>query len=219
MTQRPHKRPASPRRPIREVARNRARDVFRTSILEAAERVFARRGFHDTKVADIAREAKLAAGTLYNYFDSKDDIFRSLVEVRGAQALEEGRAIAAQPGTPVERLTRYVRWTLAHIDANATTFQVYQQRGVTTEGQLERVGGKCAADNYLAHYALLDELVGGLERARLLRAGLLREDVSAALAGAINTHVHQWLLGGRKGPLADRTDRILDLFLKGASRR
>jgi AcrR family transcriptional regulator len=53
----------------------------RDEIIAAAKKVFARNGFHDTTIADIAKEAELAYGSVYWYFDSKDDLFRQLIAV------------------------------------------------------------------------------------------------------------------------------------------
>src|SRR5690349_18001945 len=62
-------------RPVRESAREGARGAFRDAIVSAAERVFARSGFYETKMAEIAREAGVGVGTLYNYFESTEVIF------------------------------------------------------------------------------------------------------------------------------------------------
>jgi AcrR family transcriptional regulator len=53
----------------------------RDEIIAAAKKVFARNGFHGTTIADIAKEAELAYGSVYWYFDSKDDLFRQLIAV------------------------------------------------------------------------------------------------------------------------------------------
>lgn len=210
------RRTAPQRRAVQAAARAEARDVYRTSIIEAAARVFARRGFHDTKVADIAKEAGLAAGTLYNYFDSKEVIFRSLVELRGAQALDEARAIVAAPGEPLERLARYVRWMFEHVERNASTFQAYAQMGVNAEWQLKRVGD-CATQNYMNHLALLESLIADAQRTGALRQDVALGDMVAAIAGPLNSHIHQWLVSNQRESLASRATRTLDLFLKGAS--
>ena len=47
--------------------------------MAAANKVFARNGFHATTIADVAKEAGLAYGSVYWYFDSKDDLFRQLI--------------------------------------------------------------------------------------------------------------------------------------------
>jgi AcrR family transcriptional regulator len=56
----------------------------RDEIMAAAKEVFARKGFHDTTIADIAKRAGLAYGLIYWYFDSKDELFHALM------AVEEG---------------------------------------------------------------------------------------------------------------------------------
>ncbi|MHB8329149.1 MAG: TetR/AcrR family transcriptional regulator [Acidimicrobiales bacterium] len=58
----------------------------RSDILAAAKKVFARKGYHATTIADIAKAAKLSYGSIYWYFDSKDALFHSLMETEG-QAL------------------------------------------------------------------------------------------------------------------------------------
>jgi AcrR family transcriptional regulator len=50
----------------------------KAALLDAAARVFERRGFLDTRVADIVAEAKVAQGTFYTYFDSKDAVFQAV---------------------------------------------------------------------------------------------------------------------------------------------
>jgi TetR/AcrR family transcriptional regulator, fatty acid metabolism regulator protein len=73
----------------------------RRQILDAAIRVFAREGFNSCRVSDIAREANVAYGLVYHYFDSKDQVLNELFVERWSlllQAIEEvdGRAIPAR---------------------------------------------------------------------------------------------------------------------------
>ncbi|MGH9884316.1 MAG: TetR/AcrR family transcriptional regulator [bacterium] len=71
----------------------------REAILEAARQTFERDGFADARMADIARRAKMAVGTLYLYFDSKDAIARSLASVSFARAGAVMIAILQKPLT------------------------------------------------------------------------------------------------------------------------
>jgi TetR/AcrR family fatty acid metabolism transcriptional regulator len=73
----------------------------RRQILDAAIRVFARKGFNDCRVSDIAREAEVAYGLVYHYFDSKDQVLNELFVERWSlllTAIEEvdARSIPAR---------------------------------------------------------------------------------------------------------------------------
>jgi AcrR family transcriptional regulator len=68
--------------------KEREREARREAILDAAARVFARKGFHAATLDEIAVEAELAKGTLYNYYEDKQDLFTSLI-ARGHRYFEE----------------------------------------------------------------------------------------------------------------------------------
>lgn len=83
------------------VATRRARttkpaEEVRADLLAAAARLFARRGFSEVAIADIAREAGVATGTFYRYFPSKDEV---MVRLR-CDVLDELLARLAAPGSP-----------------------------------------------------------------------------------------------------------------------
>jgi AcrR family transcriptional regulator len=60
------------------VDRTSAVEDKRRQLLDAAVRVFARKGFHASRVGDIAEEAGVAHGLLYHYFDSKDQVLEAV---------------------------------------------------------------------------------------------------------------------------------------------
>jgi AcrR family transcriptional regulator len=199
-----------------ELARENARDVVRDAIVDAAERVFARAGFAEAKVADIAREAGIAAGTLYNYFEGKEDIFQSICAHRSRQALDEMRALVGDGGDPLDMLRRMIEWALAHIEANAERFQLWVQMGVTAEWQLRQLGGEAAQQTHFEH---LDFVTGIIQRAQ--DAGQLRNDVPArelafSYSGLVHAYIHAWLTETPRTSLRERGARLFDLFTKGA---
>lgn len=69
----------------------------RDEIMAAAKKVFASNGFHSTTIADVAKEANLAYGSIYQYFDSKDDLFYELMSAEG-YALRTHVAVALAAG-------------------------------------------------------------------------------------------------------------------------
>src|SRR5438093_10676684 len=92
-------------RPAAAAAAGPKRDL----ILRAATDVFADRGYFNAQVADVARAAGVAAGTVYLYFRSKDDLLVSIFERTMRDGLAEGRKSVAAIADPVERLRRFAR--------------------------------------------------------------------------------------------------------------
>src|SRR5438552_15301341 len=81
----------------------------RAAILRAAIEVFAGRGFFNAQVADVARAAGVAAGTVYLYFRSKDDLLVSIFEQTVREAIAVGRASVAPIEDPVQQLRAIAR--------------------------------------------------------------------------------------------------------------
>ena len=93
----------------------------RTDILAAAKKVFARKGYHATTIADIAKAAKLSYGSIYWYFDSKDALFHALMEAEG-QALRDHvtEALLTTParGSPDAPFRAAVRTTFEFFESD-----------------------------------------------------------------------------------------------------
>jgi AcrR family transcriptional regulator len=106
----------------------------REEIMRAAKKVFARKGFHETTIADIAKEAGLAYGSVYWYFDSKDELFHALMAVEES-ALRSHVAVAlAALGVPPNNfgqeaplralLQSSVEATLAYFESDRATVKL-----------------------------------------------------------------------------------------------
>src|SRR5438128_10503982 len=105
----------------------------RESILRAATRVFARNGYFNSKVADIAREAGVADGTVYLYFKSKEEILHSIFDRSMEEAIADGRKRLVKIVDPRERLRSIAHMHLDRLGADrdlAVVFQV-EVRGST----------------------------------------------------------------------------------------
>jgi TetR/AcrR family fatty acid metabolism transcriptional regulator len=76
----------------------------RQNFLDAAVRVFARQGFHSTRVSDIADEAGVAYGLVYHYFNSKDEVLNELFTERWSLLLAANGEADTGGGTPREKL-------------------------------------------------------------------------------------------------------------------
>ena len=98
----------------------------RQLILDAATRVFAERGFFAAQVADIARRAGIAAGTVYLYFRSKDEILISLFERTMQDAIRDGQNALASIADPATRLRHIARLHLDRLGRDRDLAVVFQ---------------------------------------------------------------------------------------------
>src|SRR5216110_1649415 len=98
----------------------------REAILRAAIDVFAERGFFNAQVADVARSAGVAAGTVYLYFRGKDDLLISIFERTMTQAIAAGRdSVSARRGA-VERLREIARLHFERLGRDRNLAVVFQ---------------------------------------------------------------------------------------------
>jgi len=108
-------------RPVRRAMSEEDKEGRRSDILAAAKKVFARKGYHATTVADIAKAAKLSYGSIYWYFDSKDALFHALMESEG-QALRDHvtEALTTTPthGSPDAPFRAAVRITFEFFESD-----------------------------------------------------------------------------------------------------
>jgi TetR/AcrR family fatty acid metabolism transcriptional regulator len=214
----PQSRKVARGRPVREFAREGARGAFRGAIVAAAERVFARSGFYETKMTEIAREAGVGVGTLYNYFKSKEVIFGEIVVVRQAE-FDRTIQSAAVAEDPVERLRQIVESCLNYLDEHGALLAIFEERGAVTECDVERLAGPRAARGYERLLELFEKNIRGAVRAKRVRSDVDVRLLVAMLSGAMNGATYAWLKRGRRGRLASVTGELLELFLQGAACR
>src|SRR5215813_3255624 len=161
-----HSVPATTAVPVRPD--ESARGEKREAILRAATDVFAGRGFFSAQVADIARAAGVAAGTVYLYFKSKDDLLVSIFDRSMREGLTLGRAAVADLDDPRERLRRLARGHLARLGGDRNLAIVFQVELRQSTKFMERFSSTLLRD----YLGLIREAIADGQRAGLFRADL-----------------------------------------------
>jgi AcrR family transcriptional regulator len=88
----------------REARRLVQQDVSRAQLLDAAEEVFGRKGFHEATLKEVAELAEFSVGSVYSFFDSKDELFQQIFVRRGEQFMPRLHEILDADAEPVEQL-------------------------------------------------------------------------------------------------------------------
>ncbi|MDN3357597.1 TetR/AcrR family transcriptional regulator [Actinomadura sp. DC4] len=97
-------------RSLREQRRERRRALSKDQILDAAERVFARKGFHEAALREIAELAEFSVGAVYGFFPGKDDIYREIFLRRAAEFLPGMRGVLSTDAPPRRQLLDLADW-------------------------------------------------------------------------------------------------------------
>jgi TetR/AcrR family transcriptional regulator, fatty acid metabolism regulator protein len=185
------------------------------AILRAAIRVFANNGYFNSKVADIAREAGVADGTVYLYFKSKEEILHSIFNQSVEEAISEGRKELEKISDPREKLRRIALTHLERMGADrdlAVVFQV-ELRGST------KFMEEFSAAGFAEYLSLIREAFEEGQRQGVFRQELNAKIVSKILFGALDEMATNWILSKRRYKLAPMADQVLDIFLHGVSAR
>ncbi|HEY9138153.1 MAG TPA: TetR/AcrR family transcriptional regulator [Terriglobus sp.] len=105
--------PATAKKSVRATTRKQVlTSLRRAEIIEAALKVFARKGFHQARTEDVALQAKIAKGTLYLYFDSKDAIYDAALQHAVDQLAELSDKRVAEANTTRDRIEAWIHTRL-----------------------------------------------------------------------------------------------------------
>lgn len=170
--------------------RQRERQERRDSILEAAETVFAEKGFDHATMDDIAHAAELSKGTLYLYFKSKDDLSIALASRLAEQVVDGFEDIDRNQQRGIDALRAMLRCYADHILENPPMFRI--MIGRLTSGQQADPTCPSFEQHRMLIMRIVTLFVGALERG--MRDGSLRADIQPNQAAS-------QLWSGMFGPL------------------
>jgi TetR/AcrR family fatty acid metabolism transcriptional regulator len=181
------------------------------AILRAAIEVFARNGFFNSKVADVAREAGVADGTVYLYFKNKDDILVSIFDHVTDQALERGRARLAKIDEPLKKLHRIVKGHLELFAGDRDLAVVFQAELRSSTKFMEQFSATRVAE-------YLELIRGVIEEGQ--KRGVFRRDLNSTLVakllfGELDEMVTNWVLSRKRYNLVSMADAVADVFVNG----
>lgn len=183
----------------------------REAILRAGVKVFARNGYFNSKVADIARDAGIADGTVYLYFKSKDEILHSIFDQAMDRFIEEGKRELVSIARPEDRLRRIGELHLRRLGADRDLAIVFQ---VELRGSTKHMKEFSAAG--FGKYLDLIRLTIKEGQA----TGIFRADIKPIVAakifyGALDEMVTNWVLSERSYPLEPLAGEVNKVFFGG----
>ena len=180
-------------------------------ILEAAIKVFARQGFYQSTVAQIAREAGVADGTIYLYFKNKDDILVQFFNYRTKQVFDRFRAAVNQADNSLDKMRNLIRRHLMEFQRDRNMAVVYQvethQNSRLAEAQIREMAQM--------YQDLVSEIIEAGQEEGSIRRDLYVGLVKRFILGAVDEVINTWLHSDKNYDLVSMADPLVDLFVRG----
>ena len=187
----------------------------RSLITEAAIQVFARKGFRNARVSDIAARAGVADGTIYLYFKNKEDVLLSIFEEKMELLLSELGAALEGIEDPPERIREFARFHFGQVRENPAAAEVLQIELRLSNKFLKQY----RPEKLWAYLGVFGQIV---REGQAL--GVFREDVdpfisSWAFFGAMDEIAMQWVLSRtERVSLDEAAVQVADIFIRGLTR-
>ncbi|MFN0121965.1 MAG: TetR/AcrR family transcriptional regulator [Blastocatellia bacterium] len=184
-----------------------------TAILRAATQVFARSGFFNSKVADVARAAGVADGTVYLYFKSKDELLSSIFDVAMEEFIHTARRELTLLRDPREKLRRFAQLHFEMLEKDRDGAIVFQIELRHTTKFMELF-----STTRLAEYLqIIREILEEGQHCGLFRRGFNPKLTAKILFGALDEMATNWVISHNHYPLTAMVDPVLDIFLGGVN--
>src|SRR5215468_2585652 len=183
-------------------------------IIDAAIRVFARNGYYNSRVSDIAREAGIASGTIYLYFKTKDEILVSLFRDKMAEWVAFARREIAREADPVAKIRRLVALHFSVLEQNPALAEVVQ----IELRQGHKFFRGASAHEVSAYFDLIGSILEEGVAAGRFEPALPVKVATKVLFGAMDQVATSWVLGKRGYKLTEAAEAVATIFLKGVIR-
>jgi TetR/AcrR family fatty acid metabolism transcriptional regulator len=174
-------------------------------------KVFARQGFYQSTVAQIAKEAGVADGTIYLYFKNKDDILVNFFQYKTKQVFERFRTEVDQAESSLDKLRNLIRRHLTEFQQDRDMAILYQ---VGTH-QIERLAEEQIREMSKMYQDLISEIVEAGQQEGSIRKDLYVGLVKRFILGSVDEVINTWLHSEREYDLVSMADPLVELFVRG----
>ena len=183
----------------------------RAALLRAAIDTFAARGYFNAQVADVARAAGLAAGTVYLYFHSKEDLLISIFERTMTEAITEVRRAIDTLDRAEAQLRRIAALHLGRLGRDRSLAIVFQVELRQSTKFMERF----STTGLREYLGIIRDVIAAGQASGEFRKDLNPTFAAKLLFGMLDEMATNWVLSKRKYSPASEAEPIADLFIRG----
>ena len=183
-------------------------------IITAATKVFAKKGFFNARISDIAKEAKVADGTIYLYFNNKYDILISVFEEEIGKLIDQVRKALAHETSPYKMLEIFATRHLQAMKKNKNLAEVIQ----VELRQTNKIVKDYRNTTFTEYIEIVADIIRAGQKLRLFRADIMPDLAKRAFFGALDEISRVWNISLESHYTVEETaSQVLLIFLQGLS--
>jgi TetR/AcrR family fatty acid metabolism transcriptional regulator len=181
-------------------------------IIQAAVKVFARTGFFNARISDIAKEAQVADGTIYLYFNNKYDILLSLFEEEISKIIVQVKLAIDKETDPRKMLAIFALHHLKLVEANEELAEVLQME----LRQSNKFMKEYRNTKFIEYVDIISLIIHKGQDMNVFRNDILPGVVKRSFFGALDEMSRLWILNPSHRYTIDETaEQISEVFLNG----
>ena len=181
-------------------------------IIVAATKVFAKKGFYKSKISEIAKEAKVADGTIYIYFENKDDILISLFEEQMKAVINNMEVQISGIDDPAKRLERFASTHLDLIEKNQDMAEIIQVE-LRQSGKFMK---EYKNEKFIQYLDIIEDIISEGQEKGIFRKDVIPKVAKRAFFGALDEVSRFWVLSSRRQyDIRTVARQISEYFLNG----
>ena len=181
-------------------------------IVDAAIKVFSKKGFYNSKVSDVAKVAEVADGTIYLYFKNKDDLLISIFEHSMDYFLGHAREELSKLTCPVEKLKKFILMHLRLVQKNQNLATVLQLELRSSHKFMKEY----RAEKFMEYLQVVEDVIKEGQEQNLFKTNFNDHIASRAIFGAIDEMALEWLLmKNKRYDIEEAAEQLISLIYDG----
>lgn len=181
-------------------------------IIDAATKIFAKKGFFQAKVSEIAKEARVADGTIYLYFEGKDAILISLFEEQMELVLDNMRAEVSKEEDAAKKIEKFALTHLKLIEENRDMAEIIQVELRHSSKFMKEYKN----EKFAEYLNIIDEIIRKGQEKGIFKKEIIPSIAKRAFFGALDEMSRFWVLSSsRRYDIETAAQQISEYFLDG----
>lgn len=183
-----------------------------SKIIQAAIKVFARKGFFNARISDIAKEAKVADGTIYLYFNNKFDILITLFEEEIGKHILEIKQLTQEERDPAKMLEIFAHYHMQLVKKKRELVEVLQLE----IRQSNKFMKEYRNTKFIEYIEIIADIIRQGQEMNVFNKNVHPDIFKRAYLGALDEMCRLWILASNPAFTPDEAaSQISDIFIKG----